>query len=161
SPVQPSALNPAVPAALDALTMEMLAKDPQLRPTAEEVVERVRETASGTMPGIPPAPATRRARAHTVGRQADRDALPSAWSAACDGKSSLIAVAGEPGIGKTTLVNDVLSEIVDSGAHCLIGRGRCSETLALTEAYLPVLEALEGLVRSGGEAVQRMLRHLA
>jgi tetratricopeptide (TPR) repeat protein len=83
------------------------------------------------------------------------------WAAACQGQSSLVSVSGEPGIGKTTLVDDFLCDVARGSKGSLIGRGRCSETLAATEAYLPIVEALETLVRSGGVSVDRTLKQLA
>jgi predicted ATPase len=58
-----------------------------------------------------------------------------------------LCVAGEPGIGKTTLVEDFLTELATKHP-CTIARGRCSERLAGTEAYLPLLEALESLLQN-------------
>ncbi|MBS1808707.1 MAG: protein kinase [Acidobacteria bacterium] len=83
---------------------------------------------------------------HTVGREPERNELRVAFKAANDGRGSLVCVAGEPGIGKTTLVEDFLTELA-AEHHCTIARGRCSERLAGTEAYLPLLEALESLLR--------------
>ena len=68
----------------------------------------------------------------------------------------LATVAGEPGIGKTTLVDAFLKEL-DGAA---IGRGRCSERLAGTEAYLPILECLESLEASS-EASAGLLERVA
>jgi len=65
-------------------------------------------------------------------------------------------VSGEPGIGKTTLVDAFLKD-VDGAA---IGRGRCSERLAGTEAYLPILECLESLEASS-EATAALLARVA
>ena len=49
-------------------------------------------------------------------------------------------VAGEPGNGKTTLVEDFLSDLAASGRDYFVGRGQCSERLAATEAYcLPLM----------------------
>jgi hypothetical protein len=150
SPLSPSVLNPAVSTALETLILEMLGKDPDGRPGANEIATRLRGMTPGAFPAatvpISPTPG-----AHIVGRASEREAIVAAWSAACAGRSSLIAIAGEPGIGKTTIVNDALGEIGQSGAPCLSGQGRCSESLALTEAYLPVLEALEGLLRAGAD----------
>jgi serine/threonine protein kinase/predicted ATPase len=82
---------------------------------------------------------------HTVGRERERNELLAAFKAANDGRGSLLCVAGEPGIGKTTLVEDFLAELAADN-QCTIARGRCSERLAGTEAYLPLLEALESLL---------------
>ncbi|MGE0885280.1 MAG: protein kinase [Blastocatellales bacterium] len=82
---------------------------------------------------------------HTVGREQERHELRAAFDAAKDARGALVCVAGEPGIGKTTLVEDFLSELAAAN-QCRIARGRCSERLAGTEAYLPLLEALESLL---------------
>jgi TolB-like protein/predicted ATPase/Flp pilus assembly protein TadD len=84
---------------------------------------------------------------HTVGREPERNELRAAFKAANDARGSLLCVTGEPGIGKTTLVEDFLAELAADN-QCTIARGRCSERLAGTEAYLPLLEALESLLQS-------------
>ena len=74
----------------------------------------------------------------------------------------ILCVSGEPGIGKTTLVEDWLSELPVSGRMVGIGQGHCSERLAGTGSYLPVLEALECLLRGeAGSLAARMMRDLA
>src|SRR5262249_19244051 len=61
-----------------------------------------------------------------------------------------------------TTVEDFLSELVAAGRPCALARGRCSERLAGTEAYLPFLEALESLLKgSGGEVVARVMKATA
>ena len=73
----------------------------------------------------------------------------------------MLCVAGEPGIGKTTLVEDFLAELATAD-RCTIARGRCSERLAGTEAYLPLLEALDSLLQSGSNpAVARVMKQIA
>ncbi|MFD8637195.1 protein kinase [Streptomyces sp. NPDC059533] len=62
-PPPPSSLRPGIPAALDRLVLDLLAKDPRQRPAdAEEVVRRLRDIAhaqaavpAGSAAGIPPA----------------------------------------------------------------------------------------------------------
>ena len=75
----------------------------------------------------------------------------------------MIGVAGEPGIGKTALVEDFLAAVrAGAGAAPLVARGGCSERLAGTEAYLPILEALGSLLREpDGEATADILRRVA
>ena len=65
-----------------------------------------------------------------------------------------MCVPGEPGMGKTTLVEDFLSDLRAGSHACIIARGRCSERLAGTEAYLPWLEALDGLLRGADGQTQ-------
>ncbi|MBI1762199.1 MAG: protein kinase [Acidobacteria bacterium] len=147
TPVAPTQLNPELPAALNALILRMLAKQAEARPAASEIAQALqameRHGAASTLP--PAIPATRALR-HTVGREPERAELRAAFNAAQAGRGALLCVAGEPGIGKTTLVEDFLAELA-AAEQGTIARGRCSERLAGTEAYLPLLEALEALLR--------------
>jgi tetratricopeptide (TPR) repeat protein len=155
-------LRPDLPAALDDLLRQMLHKDSRRRPSAAEVaaaldrLTRYQSETRGT--ALPVAGAVQR---HTVGRRRERQVLQAALASAVAGRGLFVCVTGEPGIGKTTLVEDFLAELV-VGQECRIARGRCSERLAGTEAYLPFLEALESLVRGpGGDAVVRLLKAVA
>lgn len=97
---------------------------------------------------------------HLVGREKERAELRTAFESAAAGRGVLACVSGEPGIGKTTLVEDFLSDVEASGAKFSLAMGRCSQRLAGSEAYLPFLEALESLARGNGGVALR-LRALA
>jgi DNA-binding winged helix-turn-helix (wHTH) protein len=84
-------------------------------------------------------------RVRIVGRADELEALRRGFDEAVGGPGRMIAVTGEPGIGKTTAVDSFLQETDD---RCRIGRGRCSERLAGAEPHLPILEALEELTRN-------------
>ena len=101
------------------------------------------------------------ARHHSVGRQKEISELLAGFASAVAGKGSCICVAGEPGIGKTTLVEDFLVQLRECGEHFLLAKGRCSERLAGSEAYLPVLEALQHLLRTHGDITEQKLRKFA
>src|SRR5262249_1170521 len=59
-------------------------------------------------------------------------------------------------------VEDFLDELTARGEPCSIGRGRSSERLAGTEAYLPFLEALDSLLQSGeGTAAAEAMKRRA
>ena len=161
TPASPSRLNPEVPASLNALIMQMLEKDAALRPMAVEVADALNEV-SGVRSGgqlqrsIQPA-----VERHTVGREKERAELRAGFESALAGRGLMLCVAGEPGIGKTTLVEDFLAELANEG-RCTIARGRCSERLAGTEAYLPLLEALESLSQGGSNpSAARVMRQIA
>jgi predicted ATPase len=156
-PVRPSRLNPEIPAALEVLIQRMLAKDSRQRPTAVEVEATLTQLTVKVPPGRG-LPATGRRRPTTVGRQDESDALRSAFEESSAGQGLLLCVTGEPGLGKTTLVESFLEELAASGQTWSLARGHCSERLAGAEAYLPFLEALDSLLQGedGAEAAQAM-----
>jgi predicted ATPase len=160
APPSPSRLNPEVPAPLEGLIQRMLAKDPPLRPTAAEVDAALTELTENKV-GPPEARPPRPGRRPTVGREDERAALRAGFESAAAGRGLLLCVTGEPGLGKTTLVEDFLGELAAGGRPYSLARGRCSERLAGVEAYLPVLEALDTLLRGEGGAATQVLRLVA
>src|SRR5262249_9296206 len=176
APLSPARLNPAIPAALDALIWRMLEKDARRRPSAAEVAASLAvcggagESGRNLQPAIAPAPSFSHGPARPiVGREKEGGELRSGFASALAGSGLLLCVAGEPGIGKTTLVEIFLNDLSASGQAGLIARGRCSERLAGTESYLPWLEALGNLLRGGeasvkslgAAAVPRQMRQIA
>jgi tetratricopeptide (TPR) repeat protein len=142
----PSRFNPAVPPELDALVGKMLQKDPGLRPTATEVVDAL----TGWRHGSHTAPRARmpgRAQRRFVGRKGQLGELMEAFGSAAAGQGVLLCVPGEPGLGKTALVDEFLETLEQSHESCAVGRGACVERLAGASAYLPVIEVLENLRR--------------
>ncbi len=101
------------------------------------------------------------ASSYVVGRQKDLQFLHRHLAAADSGKRQVIFVTGEPGIGKTTLV-ETFANTLPASDGVLIGLGQCIEQFGSGEAYLPILDVLERLctLPSGSEALDR-LRHFA
>ena len=138
-------------AELDDLLRQMLQKDAAARPSTADVVARLTRLATRT-PTVSYIP---RHRA-SVGRERERVDLRAAFEAADRGSGRFVAVSGEPGIGKSTLVDDFLSEIA---TPAWIGRGRCSERLAGAEAHLPFLEALDSMLKRDPGVAVLMKQH--
>ena len=88
-------------------------------------------------PATPPAPPI-------VGRKAGLARLATAADEALAGKRRIVWIAGEPGIGKTTL----LDHFAGSRTDFVVARGQCVEQFGASEPYLPVLEALGSLCRA-------------
>ena len=104
----------------------------------------------------PPVSDDRATRKLVVGRGQELDALRGALDSARAGHGGIVALAGEPGIGKTTAADTFLREIATT---CRIGTGRCSERFAGAEPHLPILEALDELTAE--PALRDMLRRKA
>lgn len=96
-----------------------------------------------------------------VGREAELAGLHARLEKALGGQRQLVFVTGEPGIGKTTLVEAFLAGVGEArGAR--IGYGQCVEQYGAGEAYLPILEALGRLGRAaGGEQLLQILKQHA
>jgi DNA-binding winged helix-turn-helix (wHTH) protein/tetratricopeptide (TPR) repeat protein len=124
-------------------------------------VEPAKEEVAPFSSAVPAGARVLPAKRHLVGREKERAELAAAFESAAAGRGGLVCVAGESGLGKTTLVEDFLSDLPASGRNFLVAKGRCSERLAGSEAYLPFLEALESLLRGDGRGLTRKLRALA
>jgi DNA-binding winged helix-turn-helix (wHTH) protein/tetratricopeptide (TPR) repeat protein len=96
-----------------------------------------------------------------VGREAELAQLQQWWAQACQGRRQVVFVAGEAGIGKTTLVDAFVTQIAATEVVCY-ARGQCIEHYGAGEAYLPLLEALGQLGRGpDGAQVVALLHHAA
>jgi hypothetical protein len=156
-PVPPSRLNPELSEAVDSLILRMLDKDPRRRPEAADV-ERILGAAAEDGPDEPLA--RRAVVSHVVGQTASRAALGRALADALDGRGSLVALGGEPGIGKTTLAEEFLQD-AQVAHNCVVARGRCSERQTGGGAYLPWLEALESMRDRSGTVAARLMKAVA
>jgi tetratricopeptide (TPR) repeat protein len=160
-PLPLSTVNPEVPESLSALMLEMLQKDPRARPNAGDVARALADlTGLRASVGESQGELVRRRRL-AVGRERNLAELRSAFDTAIQGRGQILSVAGEPGAGKTILVEQFLSDLAADGRRHRIARGRCSERLAGTEAYVAWLEALTHLVREGTGAVARVMKTIA
>jgi DNA-binding CsgD family transcriptional regulator/tetratricopeptide (TPR) repeat protein len=79
-------------------------------------------------------------RTSFVGREPERGLLHRLVDGAVAGRGGLASIAGEPGIGKTRLTEEVATEAVSRGMRVLIGH--CEERQG-SPPYLPFAEILE------------------
>ena len=75
--------------------------------------------------------------------------LQTALGHARAGAHQVVFVTGEPGIGKTAVVEAFLAQAAHD-PHLWIAQGQCIEHYRVGEAYLPVLEALGGPCKEPG-----------
>ena len=89
-----------------------------------------------------------------VGRESPLEELQEALGQAAGGTRQLVFVLGEPGIGKSRLVEQFLqahSSTQQAGTQqVLVATGRCVEVYGGGEPYYPILEALSDLSRRAG-----------
>lgn len=151
-PVAPTWHNPSCPKSLEALILRLLAKDASARPesasdvlTALESIETeapVRTSDSGAA-AAPSGPDP--VYGHTfVGREAEVHQLRTAFDGAMSGEGALMMVVGEPGIGKTTLCQQLQTYVTLRGGTTLIGH--CYEEGSFSLPYLGFVEAMRGYV---------------
>ncbi len=91
-----------------------------------------------------------------IGRNEALARLRRFWNGALGGKRAVVWIAGEPGIGKTTLIEHFVAGLGD----VTWVRGQCVDLYGAGEPYLPVLEALAELCRKDNE-VPALLREFA
>jgi len=89
----------------------------------------------------------------TVGREAQLAQIWRGYNRAKDGRGLFLAVTGEAGIGKTSILEAFLRQLSQRGERPVVARGRCSQRLAGEEPYLPILEALDSLLHHAPNSV--------
>jgi len=95
-----------------------------------------------------------------VGRDAELSRLGDIYQSVDAGHTQFVLLAGEPGIGKTTLVNSFLERIPrDHDVHVI--QGQCVVHCGKQEAYGPVLEAIAEFYRDHSDTglIREMERH--
>ncbi len=96
-----------------------------------------------------------------VGREAELARLRDYLAQALQGERQLVFVTGEPGIGKSTLI-DLFQDHLQSLEQAAVGYGQCVEQYGEGEPYLPVMEALIRLCRQvSGRHLASLLRQYA
>src|SRR5262249_32041028 len=95
-----------------------------------------------------------------VGRDVELSELRRAWERARRGRRQCVFVTGEPGIGKTTVVDAFVQRAKNThGATARMARGQCVEQQGPGEPFMPLLEALARVcAQPGGERVVALLR---
>ena len=140
TPLPPSAVVPGVPPDLDALTMALLRIDPGERAGLDDILETLGE--DRTAPGAHPAHA-----ALFVGRHRELRELERAFEDGLRGDVRAIVVEGESGVGKTTLVRELLSRLP---ASALVFGARCYEREGVP------YKAVDGVVDRVGQYLSKL-----
>ncbi len=155
-PVSPRFYTPAIPPVLESVILRLLAKDPTERYASADELSRILQTTLISVESpdeVAPAADARVTVASlldmmTRGRLIDREeelaSLKGALESVLSGRGQIVLVDGEPGIGKTRLVDELLVYARLRG--CLASVGRCYEQ-EVNVPYLPFADALRTLLQ--------------
>ena len=103
----------------------------------------------------------RETTAPVVGRALELRQLEDELRWASDGERRLVFIAGEPGIGKTTLLERFLDAVTDEYPVRVV-RGQCVDQYGTREDYGPLLEALTHLCQGpDGTEIVALIRRYA
>jgi tetratricopeptide (TPR) repeat protein len=136
--VSPFTVVSDLPEDLGQLCIDLLQRDPTLRPSGEEVVRRLSPANSAA--SSVPAPAPPRTASALVGRRHHLTELHAAFDATSAGRPVVVRVQGPSGIGKTALVRRFLRQLRRDEPDAVVLTARCYE-----QESVPY-KALDGIV---------------
>ncbi len=150
-PAPPRQVNPNIPPLLEEIVLKLLRKDPQERyQTATGLLEDLTEYYQAVLAGsesvhFPLARADRPGQpisfhARVVGRHSELAELQTAFDRAAAGHGQIVMIAGEPGIGKSRLVNEMRGYVNERGGAFI--SGKCNE-YSRAFPYSPFVEAVQ------------------
>jgi len=122
--VPPRAHNSQIPPRLEALILRLLSKQRDDRPPDAGVVQAELEAiARAPQPAAMPEPGLleRIGRGRMIGRRRELSEARLLWEKAAVGQAQVLLVSGEPGIGKTRLVRELMTRAEVTGGQALVG----------------------------------------
>ncbi|MCP4536608.1 MAG: protein kinase [Chloroflexi bacterium] len=123
--VPPRAKNDQISPALNDLIVQLLSKDPADRPSSAAEVLRTLEQPNFLEKDSAPIKELslldRIVRGRLVGRERELAEGRALWKKAVAGESQMLLVSGEPGIGKSRLVRELVTQAEVSGGRALVG----------------------------------------
>ena len=108
---------------------------------------------AAALTGSPPPPEVVPARSDRLGlagRDEELGRLRTAWAAACRGSGALLVLAGEPGIGKSRLLDELAELARASGGLVLRGRAFEGERSVFAQPVVDALAGVLGLLPAAG-----------
>jgi eukaryotic-like serine/threonine-protein kinase len=159
--VPPRAHDDTIDPRLDALIVRLLAKQPQERPPSAAEVGRTLEQLR-----VPDTPETtdagklslldRIVRGRLIGRDRELSAARGCLHAALRGRGHVLLVSGEPGVGKTRLVREVLAEAQVRGARVLSTQCYAEGT----SPYGPIAQMLRETLGDATRGIPELPQHV-
>ncbi|WP_437853537.1 AAA family ATPase [Sorangium sp. So ce363] len=154
APAPPSRVDPTIPEAISGVVLKLLAKNAEDRYQSAEGLladlERCREALRGTGTIEPFAAGQRdrqdlfRIHQKLYGREQDIEALTAAFERALEGSRESVLVSGYSGIGKSSLVQEILKPLARQKGYFTSGK---YDQYNRDAPYSAVIQAFDGLVR--------------
>ncbi len=154
APVPPSGVDPAIPEVISGIVLKLLAKNAEDRYQSAEGlladVERCRQALrrTGRIEPFTPGECDRqdlfRIPQKLYGREHDIEALTAAFERALAGFRESVLVSGYSGIGKTSLVHEILRPLARQKGYFTSGK---SDQYHRDTPYSAMIQAFDGLVR--------------
>jgi eukaryotic-like serine/threonine-protein kinase len=126
-PLMVSEFIPEIPAALNSLCQSLLQKDPQLRPTGEEILRIIKSLDEKDPSQTDETQNKKQIAEIFVGREKELIVLGKARDLTRQGETTTIFVKGCSGIGKSSLVNRFLEQLYKKEESILVFAARCYE----------------------------------
>ncbi len=123
--VPPRSKNPKIPPLLEQLILQLLSKNPAERPDSASAVRQLLEAPSLLDPEAgtdrEQSLVARIMRGRFVGRSSEFKQAKALWAQAAAGQGQTLLISGEPGIGKTRLLRELVTHVEVSGGQAFIG----------------------------------------
>jgi tetratricopeptide (TPR) repeat protein len=123
--VPPRALNEDLPGYLENLILKLLEKDPQDRPESAgavlQILESPEKLGAPLREGKQLTVLDRIVRGRIVGRKEEYEQARDLWQLAAAGAGQTLLISGEPGVGKTRLMREIVTQAEVSGGRALVG----------------------------------------
>ena len=162
--VPPRAINELIPSNLNALILSLMEKDPLARPgSAGEVLELLAQHDFLAQERPVEQDFTvldRIVRGRMIGRQAELEEAKLLWRRVIAGQGQVLLISGEPGIGKTRMMREVITNAEVTGGTSLLGE--CyAETSTPYGAFSQITrQALNTLSKDGLDIPEAVLDDL-
>jgi anti-anti-sigma factor len=132
APRPPRELNPHLSPSLEHLILKLLAKNPSNRYVS---AEQARNVSSNLLINL--GDSSRQSKGPFIGRESELQTLQNCWEEAKTGRGQLVFISGEPGIGKTSLAQ----QVIERNSPPIVLIGHCQEPEG-GPAYHPFTELL-------------------
>jgi serine/threonine protein kinase len=153
-PAPPINLNPSIPPVLSSITMKLLSKNTEDRyqnclGLAYDINECLNQlTQKGHIDDFPIATKDISIRFNIpwriVGREKEENILMGSFERVAKGASEIMLVTGQPGIGKSALVNEIHKSIVAKNGYFISGK---YDQFRKDVPYSAIIQAFQGLIR--------------